>query len=78
VSGELLDAYCAISVSVFDEIHRCYPELLRAREPSEISDEALVAWRLLLGVEELFALIDAAQRRCVERPAYPVELLLPF
>ena len=78
MSGDLLEAFGAISVSVFDEIHRCYPELLLAREASEIGDEALVAWRLLLGVEELFALLDAAQRRCVERPVEPVEMLLPF
>ncbi len=78
MNADLLDAFGAITLSVYDEIHRRYPELLQAREPSEISDEALVAWRLLLGVEELFMLIDGARRRCVERPADATELLLPF
>lgn len=80
MNADLLEAFAAISVSVYDEIHRCYPELLRAREPAEISDEALVAWRLLLGVEALFVLIDAAQRRCVERTvvADDEQALLPF
>ncbi len=78
MSGDLLDAFSAIAVSVHDEIHRRYPELMRAREPSEISDEALVAWRLLLGVEDLFVLIDEAQRRWVERADDDAEGLPPF
>lgn len=80
MNGDLLEAFGAISVSVYDDIHRCYPELLQARDAAEIGDEALVAWRLLLGVEELLVLIDEAQRRCIERPAVEDddEALLPF
>ena len=80
MNRDLLDAFGAITLTVYYEIHRCYPELLRAREAAEIGDEALVAWRLLLGVEELFVLIDEAQRRCRERPVVEEDeqALLPF
>jgi len=79
MNRELLEAFGALAVTLHDDIHRCYPALLRATEPREISDEALVAWRLLLALEELFVLVDEVEKRCLEQPhAGEVTLLLPF
>lgn len=76
---DLLEAFGALAVAVLDEVHQRYPELLAARDPAQISDEALVAWRLLLGIEELLVLLDEAERRCVEKPLDEAEEpMLPF
>ena len=65
MNEDLLEAFGEITMCVFDENHQTYPELLEATDTEEIGDEALIAWRLLLVIEELTIHITEAQKRCV-------------